>query len=100
MDIKNLEVTHKGAVLVTMMGGQITDIGNYEKYTKLDITFDKKIIAGWTGYQYEIDSQQQPEGNELLTSVLVKKGYDTNNDQKISKEELQQIEGYLDLSEL
>ena len=71
---------------------------NYEKYTKLDITFDKKIIAGWTGYQYEIDSQQQPEGNELLTSVLVKKGYDTNNDQKISKEELQQIEGYLDLS--
>ena len=98
MDIKNLEVTHKGAVLVTMMGGQITDIGNYEKYTKLDITFDKKIIAGWTGYQYEIDSQQQPEGNELLTSVLVKKGYDTNNDQKISKEELQQIEGYLDLS--
>lgn len=56
-----------------MMGGQITDIGNYEKYTKLDITFDKEIIAGWTGYQYEIDSQQQPEGNELLTSVLVKK---------------------------
>src|SRR5699024_6519776 len=43
MPIEDLSVMHKGAVLVTAMGGQISDKGNYEKYTKLDLTFGEDI---------------------------------------------------------
>ncbi|MDY4950424.1 MAG: leucine-rich repeat protein [Clostridium cadaveris] len=96
--IKNLSKMHKGAVLVTMMGGQITDIGKYEKYTKLDMTFGSNIEKGWTGYKYDIDNKNTPTDSALLEQVLVKKGFDLDGDKKISKAELQAISGELDLS--
>lgn len=96
--IKDLSVMHKGAVLVTAMGGQLSDKGNYDKYAKLDLSFGKEIQKGWDGYQYEIDNPAGVDGNAKLIEALVKKGYDTDKDGKISKEELQAISGTLDLS--
>lgn len=98
MPISDLEVLHKGAVLVTAMGGQISDLGNYEKYTKLDITFGEDIQKGWTDYQYNIDNANNPEGEAVLVQVLCDLGYDTNGDGQITPDEVQAISGDLNLS--
>ena len=98
MPIEDLSVMHKGAVLVTAMGGQISDKGNYEKYTKLDLTFGEDIRKGWEGYQYEIDQPEGADGSAKLVKALCDKGYDLNGDGKMSPEEIQAIEGPLDLS--
>lgn len=97
MSISDLDKLHKGAVLVTAMGGQISDIGNYDKYTKLDITFGGDIEKGWKGYQYDIENSGNPEGEKLLEKILCEKGYDTNNDGKMSPEEIANISGDLKL---
>ncbi len=98
MTISDLSAMHKGAVLVTAMGGQLSDKGNYEKYTKLDITFGTDVKKGWEGYQYEIDNPDGEDGSARLEKVLCEKGYDLNDDGKMSAEELRAISGPLDLS--
>ncbi|HIV16966.1 MAG TPA: NEAT domain-containing protein [Candidatus Alectryocaccobium stercorigallinarum] len=98
MPVSDLSVMHKGAVLVTAMGGQISDEGNYEKYTKLDITFGTDIQKGWEGYQYEIDNPEGEDGTAQLIKVLCDKGYDLNDDGEMSVDEIRAIEGPLDLS--
>ena len=97
MDIKDLTGSHKVAALVTAMGGQYSDIHNFDKYLKADLTFTS-IEKGWKGYQKEIDDAGKVTGSELTEKVLADLGYDTNNDGKISKEEVQAITGELDLS--
>ena len=98
MTISDLSAMHKGAVLVTAMGGQLSDKGNYEKYTKLDISFGTDVKKGWEGYQYEIDNPDGEDGSARLEKVLCEKGYDLNDDGKMSAEELRAISGPLDLS--
>ena len=98
--IEDLSVMHKGAVLVTAMGGQLSDKGNYEKYTKLDITFGAEIQKGWEGYQYEIDNPEGADGEAKLVKALCDKGYDLDGDGEMSTEEIQAISGPLDLSYL
>lgn len=97
MDINDLTGSHKVAALVTAMGGQYSDIHNFDKYLKADLTFTS-IEKGWEGYQKEIDDAGKVTGSELTEKVLADLGYDTNNDGKISKEEVQAITGELDLS--
>lgn len=97
MDIDDLTGSHKVAALVTAMGGQYSDIHHYDKYLKADLTFTS-IEKGWEGYQKEIDDAGKVTGSELTQKVLVDLGYDTDNDGKISKEEVQAITGELDLS--
>lgn len=97
MPITNLSVLHKGGVLVTAMGGQVTDIGNYNTYTKLDMTFfDMK--KGWNDYQHNINEKNALKGAAQIEKLLVTLGYDSNNDGSISSDELAAITGNLDLS--
>ena len=98
MPISDLSALHKGAVLVTAMGGQLSDKGNYDKYTKLDMTFGSDIQKGWNGYQYEIDNPDGEDGSARLEQVLCEKGYDLDGDGAVSVEEIQAISGPLDLS--
>lgn len=98
MPIKSLSGMHKGAVLVSAMGGQVSDKGNYEKYTKLDITFGDEIKEGWNGYLQDEEQSENQTGDERLVKALVEKGYDTDQDGSISEKELQAISGPLDLS--
>lgn len=96
--IKDLGKTHEAAALVTAMGGQESDKGNYDKYTKADITFTS-LEKGWEGYQKDIDDAGDLTGTELTESVLVKLGYDTDGDKKMSDEEMAAISGELELSD-
>lgn len=98
MDIKDLTGSHKAAALVIAMGGQPSDIHNYDKYMKADLTFTS-ITKGWDGYQKEIDDSGKVTGSELTEKVLIDKGYDADGDGKISKEDVQAISGELDLSQ-
>ncbi|MGT2935284.1 NEAT domain-containing protein [Streptococcus castoreus] len=97
MPIEDLDQLHKGGVLVSAMGGQESDLHRYEKYTKLDMTFAKKVTKDWTGYQAEIDDKEKGVGSERLEKVLVKLGKDLNGDGKMSPDELAQLSGELHL---
>ena len=97
LSIDDLTTSHKAAALVTAMGGQASDIHDWTKYIKADITFES-VTKGWEGYQKEIDDAGKLIGSELTEKVLVDAGYDTDGDGKMSKEELQNISGELDLS--
>ena len=97
MPIDDLDKLHKGAVLVSAMGGQESDLHHYDKYTKLDMTFETSISKGWTGYQAEIDDKEKGVGSERLEKVLVKLGKDLDGDGKLSVAELGQIQGELRL---
>lgn len=94
--ISELEKEHKGAVLVTAMGGQISDIGNYDKYTKLDMMFSN-MQKGWEGYTFQ--ETAAPDGNEALTEALINEGYDTDGNKSISTEEIQAITGEINLAD-
>lgn len=96
MTIKNIDQKHEAAALVTAMGGQESDKGSYDKYTKADLTFTS-LEKGWKGYQKEIDDAGKLTGSELTESVLAKQ-YDTDGDGKMSDEEMAAISGELDLS--
>lgn len=97
MPIDYLDKLHKGAVLVSAMGGQESDLNHYDKYTKLDMTFSKTVTKGWSGYQVETDDKEKGVGTERLEKVLVKLGKDLDGDGKLSKTELEQIRGELRL---
>ncbi|HEL0581557.1 TPA: NEAT domain-containing protein [Streptococcus equi subsp. zooepidemicus] len=97
LPIEELDKLHKGAVLVSAMGGQESDLHHYDKYTKLDMTFSATASKGWTGYQAEIDDKEKGVGSERLEKVLVKLGKDLNGDGKMSPEEIAKIEGELRL---
>lgn len=97
LPIDHLETLHKGAVLVSAMGGQESDKHHYDKYTKLDMTFDQMATKGWTGYQAEIDDKEKGVGSERLEKALVSLGKDLNGDGKMSPEELAKITGELRL---
>lgn len=97
MPIEDLNALHKGAVLVSAMGGQESDLHHYDKYTKLDMTFDTAISKGWTGYQAETDDKEKGAGSERLEKVLIKLGKDLDGDGKLSEAELGQIQGELRL---
>lgn len=98
MNISDLTGSHKAAALVIAMGGQPSDIHNYDKYMKADLTFTS-ITKGWDGYQKENDDADKVTGSELTEKVLIEKGYDADGDGKISKEDVEAISGELDLTQ-
>ena len=94
LEIDNLN-PHKAGVLVSAMGGQSTDIGNFDKYTKLDLVFNKEIKKGWEGFDEDrIKIDDEKNFNDALRSL----GLDTNYDGIVTNEELSKAKGEIDLS--
>lgn len=85
------------AALVTAMGGQISDKGNYDVYIKADFTFTS-IEKGWNGY--DTKTEEEPvDGKKALNDALIDYGLDKDNDGTVTKEEVAQFTGSkLDLS--
>lgn len=93
--IENLNDEHIGGVLVGMMGGKKTEIGDMSKYTKVKFIFDKECTKGWDGF---VIKKEEKDSELNLINALKKNGLDTNKDGKISKEELANAKGVIDLS--
>lgn len=87
--VSNLKQARKVAALVSIMGGQIDDKYNYDKYSKADLLFTS-IEEGWKGYQKEIDQENELVGIERLKQELIALGLDKNNDNEITKDEMAQ----------
>ncbi|GAB6169790.1 hypothetical protein JCM1393_22500 [Clostridium carnis] len=87
--ISDLNSNHMGAVLVGMMGGKVSDIGNYSEYKEVIFVFDKNCSKGWTGFEKldkkvnlnikpDVDSQVKPN-----TESNVKPEIKSNVDSKV-----------------
>ncbi|KGM94681.1 hypothetical protein Z968_11245 [Clostridium novyi A str. 4552] len=90
---------HIGGVIVSAMGGQKSDIGNINKYTKVKLVFDKEIRKDWEGFKYEKENKKDKyqEQNKIF-SALSEAGLDFNNDGVIDSVDLNRAQGELDLS--
>lgn len=94
IEIDNLK-PHKAGVLVSAMGGQASDIGNFDKYTKLDLVFNDEVKKGWKGFEEDKNKiDDEKNFNEALRSL----GLDKNYDGIVSDEELSKAKGEIDLS--
>lgn len=98
MTIENPDQIVSAAALVTAMGGQASNIGNYDLYIKADFSFDS-IEKGWTGY--DTKTEKEPvDGKKALNDALTDYGLDKDNDGTVTKEEVAQFGGSkMDLSE-
>lgn len=97
MTITDPDQIVSAAALVTAMGGQVSDKGNYDVYIKADFTFTS-IEKGWTGY--DTKTEEEPvDGKKALNDALIDYGLDKDNDGTVTKEEVAQYGGSkLDLS--
>lgn len=96
-EISDLSIPHIGGVLVSAMGGQKSDIGNHEKYTKVKFVFDKNIESGWKGFE---EYKKVKEDNKVLNEALIRNGLDKDKDGIVSSKELSEAQGTIDLSDL
>lgn len=98
MEITKPSEVNKGAALVSAMGGQNSDIGNFDKYLKTDFTF-LTLEKGWSGYDAS-KTEDKPTGAAALNEALRDYGMDKDNDGIVTAEEVAQYGGTtLDLSE-
>lgn len=99
LPITDLKETHLGGVLVGHMGAQESYIGNIDKYTKVRIVFKEKVKKGWEGYKTPLEEEEMIKNSDkVLKQRLIDSGVDTNSDGEISKEELQNATGVIDIS--
>ncbi|MFX0547728.1 NEAT domain-containing protein [Hathewaya histolytica] len=95
MEISDLSIPHIGGVLVSAMGGQKSDIGKPDKYTKVKFVFDKNIESGWKGFEKD---KEVKENDKILNAALIGNGLDKDKDGKVSEKELSEAQGTIDLS--
>ncbi|WP_068457145.1 S-layer homology domain-containing protein [Aedoeadaptatus pacaensis] len=97
--VKDLSTIYKMGVLVTAMKGTEDQIGQYGKYMKADVHFKQPIKKGWKGFDDLKDPKKVKEKNDKdLTLKLIEAKVDKNGDGIISKDELRNATGELDLS--
>ncbi len=83
------------AALVSAMGGQASDKGNWSKYNSAAITVTS-VKKGWDGYK--VEQQEESDADKTLINALVTAGYDTDGDGAISEDEWNAISGEVNLS--
>ena len=100
MNIKDLTEVHEGAVLVSYMGGKLSDKGMMDtKYTKVKILFKKDAYEGWKGFHEIYDLKEKHKlGPEILKKRLRFSGLDKDNDGNISVDELKNAPVMVDLT--
>ena len=81
--------------LVSAMGGQASDKGDWSKYKSAAITVTS-VKKGWDGYK--VEQQEESDADKTLINALVTAGYDTDGDGAISEDEWNAISGEVDLS--
>ena len=85
--ISDLTSDHMGCVLVGMMGGKPSDIGNYAEYKEVRFVFDKNCSKGWKGFTTKIDLDETPdikpnENPDVISDVTPAVASDTTADVK------------------
>lgn len=100
MDLKDLTKAREGAVLVSYMGGKLSDKGMMDtKYTKVKIVFKKDAYVGWKGFHETYDLEQKRKlSSEILKNRLLYSGLDRDNNGEISTDELQKAPAVVDLT--
>lgn len=98
--VDKLDEKHLGAVLISVMGGKESDIGDYSKYKTFNIEFVAPVVKGWHGFEGKVDKDKaKKENDDLLTLKLLNQGVkDTDGNGKLSPDELKNATGKLDLS--
>lgn len=81
--------------LVSAMGGQASDKGDWSKYNGAAITVTS-VKKGWDGYK--VEQQEESDADKTLINALVTAGYDTDGDGAISEDEWNAISGEVNLS--
>ncbi len=100
MNIKDLTEVHEGAVLVSYMGGKLSDKGMMDtKYTKVKIVFKKDAYVGWKGFHETYDLEQKRKlSSEILKNRLTFCGLARDKNGDISTDELQKAPAVVDLT--
>ncbi|MDQ0150958.1 NEAT domain-containing protein [Eubacterium multiforme] len=94
IEIDNLK-PHKAGVLVSAMGGQASDIGNFDKYTKLDFVFNNEVKKGWKGF---LNNKTKVDDEKVLNDALIDNHLDLDKNGIVTDEELSKATGEIDLS--
>lgn len=81
----------KAGILAAPMGGQVSDKGNFEKYTKADFKFES-IEKGFKGFD-ATKEDEKPTGKEALNEALRDYGMDQDNDGVVTPAEVNAYKG-------
>lgn len=95
VEVSDLTSEHVAAVLVGMMGGSKSDIGNYSKYTKARLVFNKNCSEGWQGFNKD---KEVVNSDEKFNEALVSAGLDIDKDGTVTDEEISKAKGVISLS--
>ena len=100
MNISDLDKEHIGGVLVGPMGGQESDIGQTDKYTRVKIKFKPQVYEGWTGYdEPKTIAKNKKLSEKALQERLKASGViDSDNNGTIDGSEIRKFSGELKLS--
>ncbi|SHH92465.1 LPXTG-motif cell wall anchor domain-containing protein [Clostridium collagenovorans DSM 3089] len=93
--VSDLTSEHVAAVLVGMMGGSKNDIGNYSKYTKARLVFNKNCSKGWDGFNKDkeiVDSAKE------FNKALISADLDIDGDGTVTDTEISKAKGVIALS--
>ena len=98
LPVEDLDQIHLGGVIVSYMGSLESDKGNFDKYTTVKLKFKPEIKKGWNGFELvEKNNEERKKSDDLLQKKLIANGVDTNNDGKVTEEELKNFTGDINL---
>ena len=97
VEINDITKDVKVAALVSAMGGQASDKGNWSKYKTAEIKI-ASVTKGWTGY--ESDKTEQENADTLVMNALIKNypSVDANGNGIIDDDEWDNLPSAIDLS--
>ena len=101
LPVEDLDQVHLGGVIVSYMGSLESDKGNFDKYTTVKLKFKPEIKKGWNGFELvEKNNEERKKSDDLLQKKLIANGVDTNNDGKVTEDELKNFTGDINIGSL